>query len=195
MSSVRRVQLLSIELMNVFRTNPSSDPATAIFLQDACLQHKYIRTKDSSHIVERPERLRAVKIGLCAAISRLEVSIPTATSATAGARDSDADELVEAIENLRLEQDSAEVPIAKGLPVQVVQSSAKVDLLNHPAVKYIHGDVDGDVYPEKLVEWGRHSAEKISDGQSEIPSGLPQGDLYSNFNPRFSHVYHVAQLI
>jgi histone deacetylase HOS3 len=159
-----------------------STPSTTIFLQDACLQHKYVRTKDSSHIFERPERLRAVKIGLCAAISRLEESLPVATTtgATAArAEDSDADSLVAAIENLRLEQDSAEFPLPKGHPVQVVRSSAKVDILSHPAVKYVHGDVNGDVYLQKLVEWARHSAEKISNGQSEIPSGLPQGDLYS----------------
>jgi histone deacetylase HOS3 len=162
-------------------TNPpsSSSPSTTIFLQDACLQHKYIRTKDSSHIFERPERLRAVKIGLCAAMARLEESLPVATSEPPRAEDSEADSLVAAIENLRLEQDSAELALPKGHPVQVVRSSAKVDILNHPAVKYVHGDVDGDVYPEKLVEWARHSAEKISNGQSEIPTGLPQGDLYS----------------
>jgi len=170
--------------MDTVDTNPPSGPSTTIFLQDACLQHKYIRTKDSSHIVERPERLRAVKIGLSAAISRLEESLPVVTSAstttTTRAEDSEADPLVDAFENLRLErQDSVKLPLAKQLPVQVVRSSAKVDILNHPAVKYVHGDVDGDVYPEKLVEWARQSAEKISNGQCEIPEGLPQGDMYS----------------
>jgi histone deacetylase HOS3 len=168
--------------MDIIDTNPHSGPSTTIFLQDACLQHKYIRTKDSSHIVERPERLRAVKIGLCAAISRLEesLSIATGADATAPVEDPEADSLVEAIENLRLEQqDSAVLPLPKGLPVQVVRSSAKVDILDHSAVKYIHGDIDGDVYLKRLVEWARQSAEKISNGQSEIPDGLPQGDLYS----------------
>jgi histone deacetylase HOS3 len=183
--------------MGVFGTNPqpTTSPSTAIFLQDACLQHKYIRTRDSSHIVERPERLRAVKIGLSAAISRLEESLPITTNATAAVEDSEADSLVDAIENLRLEQDSAEpIRLPKGHPVQVLQSSAKVDILNHPAVKYIHGDVDGDVYLEKLVDWARHSVERISNGGSEIPSGLPQGDLYSNFDFRLDS-YRVAHRI
>ena len=175
---------VNLNLMDTVDTNPPSGPSTTIFLQDACLQHKYIRTKDSSHIVERPERLRAVKIGLSAAISRLEESLPVVTSAstttTTRAEDPEADPLVDAFENLRLErQDSVKLPLAKQLPVQVVRSSAKVDILNHPAVKYVHGDVDGDVYPEKLVEWARQSAEKISNGQCEIPEGLPQGDMYS----------------
>jgi histone deacetylase HOS3 len=182
--------------MNVSDINPQSStgPSTAIFLQDACLQHKYIRTRDSSHIVERPERLRAVKIGLSAAIARLEESLPVTTSATAGAGDSEADSLVEAIENLRLEQDSAKFHLPKGHPVQVVQSSANVNILDHPAVKYIHGDVDGDVYLEKLVKWARQSVEKISDGQSEIPSELPQGDLYSKFGFRLA-LHCVAHVI
>jgi histone deacetylase HOS3 len=175
--------------------NPPSNPSTTIFLQDACLQHRYIRTKDSSHIVERPERLRAVKIGLCAAIARLEEALPVTTGAAAHSEDSDADLLVAAIGNLRLEQDSAELSLPKGHPVQVVRSSAKVDILNHPAVKYVHGDVDGDVYLEKLVEWARHSAEKISNGQSEIPSGLLQGDLYSKvLIPQLKVVYSAAHL-
>ena len=169
--------------MDVFGTNTQSSagPSTAVFIQDACIQHKYIRTRDSSHIVERPERLRAVKIGLSAAISRLEEPLPVTDPVPSGAEDSEADSLVDAIENLRLEQqDSAEIRLPKGLPVRVVQSSAKADILNHPAVKYVHGDIDGDVYLEDLVEWARHSVEKISNGQSEIPSGLPQGDLYSD---------------
>src|SRR5713226_6672412 len=123
---------VNLNLMDTVDTNPPSGPSTTIFLQDACLQHKYIRTKDSSHIVERPERLRAVKIGLSAAISRLEESLPVVTSAstttTTRAEDSEADPLVDAFENLRLErQDSVKLPLAKRLPVQVVRSSAKVD--------------------------------------------------------------------
>ena len=182
-SQSREPVVKSIPTMDTIKTNPHLGPSTTIFLQDACLQHKYIRTKDSSHIVERPERLRAVKIGLCAAISRLEESLVVATSADAAApaEDLEADSLVNAIENLQLEQqDSAVLPLPKGLPVQVVRSSAKVDILDHRAVKYIHGDIDGDVYLKQLVEWARQSADKISNGESEIPDGHPQGDLYSN---------------
>jgi histone deacetylase HOS3 len=156
--------------------------STTVFLQDACLQHKYIRTRDSSHIVERPERLRAVKTGLCAAIARLEETHPVSTSSSEDAISSDTDSLIAAIENLKLEQAQTDSLLPKGHPVQLVRSSAKVDILSDSAVKYIHGDVDGDTYLEKLTEWTRHSIDKISTGQSEIPSELPQGDLYCNFN-------------
>ena len=157
-------------------------PSTTVFLQDACLHHKYIRTRDSSHIVERPERLRAVKIGLCAAISRLEETHPVPTSTSEGAISSDPDSLIAAIENLKLEQAPTDSLLPRGHSVQVVRSDAKIDILSDSAVKYIHGDVDGDVYLKNLTEWTRHSVENISTGQSEIPSQLPQGDLYCNFN-------------
>src|SRR5258706_12820797 len=49
-------------------------PDTAIYLQDECYKHKYIRSKDVSAIVERPERLRVLKMGIAAAIARLEAS-------------------------------------------------------------------------------------------------------------------------
>ncbi|KAG8214337.1 hypothetical protein J3R82DRAFT_9301 [Butyriboletus roseoflavus] len=45
---------------------------TAIFIQDDCLKHRFIRSRDTSGIFERPERLRAVQLGLAAAISRIE---------------------------------------------------------------------------------------------------------------------------
>lgn len=43
-----------------------------LFVQPACLHHRYIRHANSSHIFERPERLRAVLLGVAAAVARLE---------------------------------------------------------------------------------------------------------------------------
>jgi histone deacetylase HOS3 len=152
---------------------------TQIFLQDACLQHRFIRSRDTSNIVERPERLRAVKIGLAAAIARLEELTESNNSSTG------ADALADAIERMQIsgttndkERLDAQINVASGVPIRVVQSSASVDLLNHAAVKHIHGDVDGDVYLDKLKNLIKTSAEKIAKGDSEIPDGLSQGDLY-----------------
>ncbi|EJD50534.1 Arginase/deacetylase [Auricularia subglabra TFB-10046 SS5] len=44
----------------------------AIFLQEVCLKHRYIRSRDTSGIVERPERLRAINVGLATAVARIE---------------------------------------------------------------------------------------------------------------------------
>ncbi|KAJ6453097.1 Arginase/deacetylase [Mycena sanguinolenta] len=138
-----------------------------IFLQDACLGHRYIRSRDLSAIVERPERLRAATVGLSAAISRLEA----ARSQTASS-----DDLAAQLARLNIESKPSE-PSADS-PVSIVRSSASADILSHPAVKYIHGDVGGDVYLENLVRWIKESKGKIDKGESEIPEGLSQGDLY-----------------
>lgn len=60
-------------------------------------------------------------------------------------------------------------------------SDATVDVLNHPAVKYVHGDINGDVYLEKLVNLVNESENAIARGESEIPESLSQGDLYRAF--------------
>ncbi|KAI0051429.1 Arginase/deacetylase [Auriscalpium vulgare] len=166
---------------------PSNSKATEtlVFLQDACLQHRYIRTRDASHIVERPERLRSVKIGLAAAIARFQdiyhtdTILQPSTSAKAEITDgTDADALADAIGRMNIAASPEEIALPNGLPIRILRSSAKVDLVNNAAVKYVHGDIDGDVYLEKLCGWARDSVDKITSGQSEIPPELSQGDLY-----------------
>ena len=63
-------------------------------------------------------------------------------------------------------------------PFHFVHSDAIVDILNNPAVKFVHGDIDGDVYLENLKNWAKMSKEKVEKGDSEIPETLSQGDLY-----------------
>ncbi|KAJ8497114.1 hypothetical protein ONZ45_g12176 [Pleurotus djamor] len=122
--------------------------SASAFLQAACYEHQFIRSKDTSLIVERPERLRAVTVGLATVLSRLGGSRSTVKS------EDDAD-LAAAFERINL-----------------------TDLLNHPAIKFIHGDVEGNKYLENLLSWANDSRTKIVDGQSEIPDGLSQGDRY-----------------
>ena len=122
--------------------------------------------------------LHALKIGFAAALSRLEEthksanSNSTTTNADAGKEDAAGEELAAALQKLDIMQD-AKVDI-----VDIITSSSFVDLLNHRAVKYVHGDVDGDVYLENLIKWSKESRDKIKQDGSEIPSHLPQGDLY-----------------
>lgn len=149
-------------------TTPPAKPA--IFLQYACFQHRYIRSRDTSAIVERPERLRAVTIGLAGAISRLEgVALPETTKPL------DPDDLASQLGRLNIESDPLKI---SNPPISIVQSSASADILSHPAVKYVHGDIDGDVYLENLVRWIKESKEKVDKEESEIPANLSQGDLY-----------------
>ena len=57
-------------------------------------------------------------------------------------------------------------------------SNSSINILNNKAVKFVHGDIEGDVYLENLTKWVKESSEKIKVGESEIPSHLSQGDLY-----------------
>lgn len=161
------------------RYDPKLYSQPAIFVQDACQQHQYIRSKDTSGIVERPERLRAVKVGLAVAIARLEELFRSDSSASIPSVSSTADDLADALNRLDIGQVSKSSN--KGNSPTVIHSSATVDILNHPAVKFVHGDVDGDVYPGKLKAWASVSWQKISNGESEIPEGLSQGDLYCKY--------------
>ncbi|EIN12906.1 Arginase/deacetylase [Punctularia strigosozonata HHB-11173 SS5] len=147
--------------------------STTVFLQDACLKHRYVRNKDTSNIVERPERIRAVKTGLSAAIARLEELQPRANPSVA--EHNAAEDLTAALQRMNLASNDA---FEARSGVRVVKSSAAIDILHNAAVKYVHGDIDGDVYLENLKRWAAESISKIAEGGSEIPEGLNQGDLY-----------------
>ena len=166
-------------------SNAPGSTDLVVFLQDACLKHQFIRSRDVSTIVERPERVRAVRAGLAVALSRLEglhstsQSNPFSSSAEASDIDpSNPDDLANALNQMTLEPPSALSSESSTSPVRIVHSTASVDITNNAAVKFIHGDIDGDVYLEKLKDWVTNSVDKISKGESEIPTGLPQGDLY-----------------
>ncbi|GAA5838540.1 hypothetical protein JCM9279_003276 [Rhodotorula babjevae] len=71
----------------------SSPPASSrpfVLFQPACALHRYARTADIGTIVERPERLRAVKTGVAAAWARLELEREGGGGALAGAADAGA---------------------------------------------------------------------------------------------------------
>jgi histone deacetylase HOS3 len=148
-------------------------PDTAIFLQDACLQHKYIRSKDKSNVVERPERLRAINVGISGALARLE-SVVTGEPPKREA-DGEIHELTDVLGKMRIGTPTVDVGTSIA---EIVKSQANVDLLDHEAVKFVHGDIEGDVYLENLKAWAKNSKEEIVERGSEIPEGLPQGDLY-----------------
>lgn len=151
-----------------------SQATTTVFFQEACLSHRFIRSRDTSAIVERPQRLKAVKAGVAAAIARLEeIRGKNSDTVAQGAPDPD-DVLASALERLKISD-------GRAATVNVAMSTVSVDLLSHPAVKYVHGDIDGDVYLERLVTLIRESEEKVARGESEIPDGLSQGDLYREF--------------
>jgi histone deacetylase HOS3 len=187
-------------------------PKVALLLQDECYRHRYIRSKDTSLIVERPERLRALKVGFAAAIARLEeeresrnkdsnVTIKQETAdpegvivpqeATPAPLDV-ADELSNVLNKLNLdtvtksdnegECDITSVCKVVRLPVTLQYLSSD------PAVRMIHAaNADGTGFDnmehiDRLAKWARESEDKIRKGESEIPEGFLQGDLYSKLS-------------
>ncbi|KAK0552497.1 histone deacetylase [Tilletia horrida] len=53
---------------------PVPPASVDVLIAPSCLQHRYVRSYDISTIVERPERLRAVMLGISAAIGRAQTS-------------------------------------------------------------------------------------------------------------------------
>ncbi|KIM65816.1 hypothetical protein SCLCIDRAFT_73814, partial [Scleroderma citrinum Foug A] len=161
---------------------------TTVYIQDDCLKHRYIRTKDSLRVIERPERLRAVKIGLSAAIARAEEALSISNTATevvakrkdAGERDPslETDVLAVTLERMQIGPTQEVVTPELQSLVSLTRTNATVDLLNHPAVKYVHGDIDGDVYLENLIAWARDSPDNIAKKGIEIPPEIPPVDGY-----------------
>ena len=148
---------------------------TTVFFQDDCYKHRFIRSGDISLIVERPERLRAIKLGLAAGIACVEENNKSHNSSydTKTASDSTTStDLVAALQDLDL------LGGIQSDIVKVVKSTGSISLLHNEAIKFVHGDIDGDVYLENLTKWAKESTEKIKAGESEIPSHFAQGDLY-----------------
>jgi histone deacetylase HOS3 len=157
-------------------------PLTAI-LQPKGLLHRFIRSKDTSSIVERPERLRAVAVGIAAAAARLEEH-QRHTSGVDVKDEADAlratDSLTDALRRLAISPSLSDIDrLANARTTSfniVTASSTKLDILNHEAVRFIHGEAHE--YLAKLDAWASSSEEKIRAGESEIPAGYSQGDLY-----------------
>lgn len=222
----------------VARSTPRTQARTAVLFQPACTKHRYIRTRDTSTIVERPERIRAVKTGVAAAYARLETALPAAR------HDDDDDDLdallsglsLDANRDLKGKRRARELVDPRG-PFDILDSGAVMSV-HDPALEYIHSkpsrapqDVDAAAaqedqgwesasssssaaipstsagpsasamdpkpprantrpvpWPEQLQSLCRASSSLLSSQpslapssssrSSEIPSHLPQGDLY-----------------
>lgn len=164
-----------------------ADHRFSIFLQEACLRHQYIRSKDTSTVVEHPGRLRAVNVGIAAALARLE-SVRHNDNAQVKqepgpSTKSPDDDLAAALGKLDISSQANSGFSSASTSSVIVKSNAKVNLLNNAAVKFIHGDIEGDVYLENLIGWAKESRDNIAKNGSEIPSNMSQGDLYRVYCP------------
>lgn len=139
-----------------------------VYVQDACLRHRWIRTRDKSNVFERPERLRAVKIGVAAAYAHLEFAAHSEGTNPGP---------------------SGSIATVKP-PFDIVRSMATLNMREHPASYHVHGG--GCREPERgpshhccwtydLANWCEDSKECISRGESEIPDYTEQ-DLYCEYS-------------
>ena len=157
----------------------SMPPEVAVLLQPKGLLHRFIRHKDVDDVVERPERLRAVSVGVSAARAALEIGRDESPSlchpqTVDGKATSDApDHLADVIKGLTLDERHGS-PHHPAFLVLTADSSSN-SLIN-AATRFIHGEPDG--YLSKLLMWASTSEEKIKKGESEIPEELSQGDLF-----------------
>ncbi|CAE6511018.1 unnamed protein product [Rhizoctonia solani] len=161
-----------------------SKPNLSIHIQPSCSEHRYIRDKDLSTIVERPERLRALAVGIAAAVALNEATIPgafTFDDVIAGQ-----DDLAVTMEKLSLQ--SSENIVLSTPVARIIRYARPVDasFLNNPAVRMIHAleedteSSSGEEYISQLSRWALESEDRLKTEGSEIPrgEGLSQGDLY-----------------
>ncbi|KAF8328210.1 histone deacetylase domain-containing protein [Cantharellus anzutake] len=145
----------------------SPESEVAVLLQPRGLLHRFIRHRDLSSIVERPERLRAVAIGIAAARAALEVQRDRADPAL-GVTDG----LVDAILKLRIDG----IESTGGIAFHILSANFSSNSLASAAVRFIHGEPSE--YLSKVLSWALNSEDVIRRGESEIPKGFSQGDLY-----------------
>ncbi|GMK54605.1 hypothetical protein CspeluHIS016_0111910 [Cutaneotrichosporon spelunceum] len=160
-------------------------PPLALHIQPACLEHKYIRHKDSSHIFERPERLRAVLLGFAAALARLE--------AADGPR-KDAGDLSALLDSLSISSFLSPTHLSVVAPPVPLFPPGQV-LLHNPALQLAHsppidapfpylprggGAIPQSTYLKDLFKWASEAVETIRTTGCEIPQDrdLNAGDLY-----------------
>lgn len=148
-----------------------------LFIQPACLQHRYIRHANSSHIFERPERLRAVLLGVAAAVARLEEAEAKVAKAineskvitqameagadrsvsTKGLSTAPSEDLSSLLSSLSINS-SASVPFTSPKYIDVVTPPVPPSrpgdvLLHHPALQLAHPPP-----PEATVTTGRSAS-------------------------------------
>ncbi|KZO90161.1 Arginase/deacetylase [Calocera viscosa TUFC12733] len=147
-----------------------SKARVALFSAPACSLHTYIRTSNSSTIVERPQRLRAVAVGLACALARLEEVLSDPPSSVDG-------------------PSKSTVSAPDFVQLVAPETYSDIDIRTHAATAYVHNtlaDLEDErtsdsaekVYIERLYDLVGTCVEKVSVKQSEIPPEWPQGDLY-----------------
>ncbi|CAO1633057.1 unnamed protein product [Sympodiomycopsis kandeliae] len=163
-------------------------PTLDVIVAPAVLAHRYVRGNDTSLIVERPERVRAVLLGISAVLGRLgtedeQINQPNTTANRKQAGGSD--DLVSQLAGMSVgnkEDDNSRVRNLHS-PVQVLHSTRSISFHpSHPALSAIHGHED------ELVTWDLPECEtrrrlKHHKTSSERTDGSPEVDKTPSQTP------------
>lgn len=154
----------------------SSAESVHFVIQDDCYKHQYRRTNDLDDVFERPQRLRFLNLGLSTALAWRQSDNP-----------------------IELISSSSEDPITLiRSPKLLVSRSTRRISVDDKAVRTIHPSsellLSSDAaqsasiepgagsqkvgYLDHLIQLCRQASAHHQRGQSEVPSHLPQGDLY-----------------
>lgn len=179
--------LSTLSLLGPLLSMAPSECPLGLYIQPACLQHRYIRHTNASHIFERPERLRAVLLGVAAAVAGLE-------------QRNTADDLAGLLSSLSLVSPAKPTAHLHLVPAPPLPPTPGTILLHHPAVQLAHSPVPDAPFPyigppstgssgagfpsssylRDLVKWANGAVDRIKQTGCEIPEGLGlnPGDLY-----------------
>lgn len=132
-------------------TKPVVSPAPpsrrmCVLLQERCKEHVFRRNADIGTIVERPERIRAVKTGVAAAWARLEArnvahggvrTTSLAPAAPPAADDNADDELERMMSGLGIREDKGKAKEVTAGPFDILLSESIMSL-DAPSLRYVH---------------------------------------------------------
>ncbi|PWN28626.1 Arginase/deacetylase [Jaminaea rosea] len=127
----------------------SAPPLLDILVAPAVLAHRYVRGRDVSLIVERPERIRACLLGVASLLGRIAAGELQEQQAGkgSGVTGDDADDLVARLAGMSVDRPAGEVlspeqqqasSSSSSTPLQVLHSTRSVSLASHPAVRAVH---------------------------------------------------------
>lgn len=138
-------------------------PSLDVLLAPSVLQHRYVRGVDKSLIVERPERIRAVLLGIAAAIGKDGDQHPPLP--TAG--ESPDDDLVAKLGSLSMKTDAAVTQ-----RYRVLHSTRSISLQPpHPAVAFTHAHADDQVtLQESAYEQARQKRKAARTQLDSLPN-------------------------
>lgn len=186
-------------------SQPQVAPLLDVIVAPAVLAHRYIRGRDVSLIVERPERVRAVLLGVSALLGRMaedSESRASCSSARTAAPGDDADDLISQLQGMSMAGQGGDVSPAASPQVHVLHSTKSVSLHPaHPALAVVHAhqeEMVDDILPE-CEEKRRRKGKPVeatyaTSGRQDEKAAAPS-TLYSSYVSQLcSYAPHTAPI-